>query len=156
METAERKIDLFEVAEIKLSYSAKVKSSLRPRVESSRQVYEVFAQVWDSERIEFVEDFKVMLLSRANRVLGIVTISSGGTAGTVVDVKLVYAAAIKANASSVILAHNHPSGNVLPSEQDKRLTQRVKQAGSILDIPVLDHMIMTVEGYYSFADEGDL
>jgi DNA repair protein RadC len=156
METQERKIDLFEVAEIKLSYSAKVKSSLRPRVESSRQVYEVFTQAWDDERIEFVEDFKVMLLSRANRVLGIVTISSGGTAGTVVDVKLVYAAAIKANASSVILAHNHPSGNLLPSEQDKRLTQRIKQAGNILDIPVLDHMIMTVEGYYSFADEGEL
>ncbi|WP_339880981.1 JAB domain-containing protein [uncultured Algoriphagus sp.] len=156
METQERKIDLFEVAEIKLSYSAKVKSSLRPRVESSRQVYEVFAQAWDEERIEFVEDFKVMLLSRANRVLGIVTISSGGTAGTVVDVKLVYAAAIKANASSVILAHNHPSGNLIPSEQDKRLTQRIKQAGNILDIPVLDHMIMTVEGYYSFADEGEL
>jgi DNA repair protein RadC len=156
METSERKIDLFEVAEIKLSYSAKVKSSLRPRVESSRQVYEVFTQAWDDERIEFVEDFKVMLLSRANRVLGIVTISSGGTAGTVVDVKLVYAAAIKANASSVILAHNHPSGNLLPSEQDKRLTQRIKQAGNILDIPVLDHMIMTVEGYYSFADEGEL
>ncbi len=156
METSERKIDLFEVAEIKLSYSAKVKSSLRPKVSSSRQVYEVFAQAWDTDRIEFVEDFKVMLLSRANRVLGIVTISSGGTAGTVVDVKLIYAAAIKANASSVILAHNHPSGNLLPSEQDKRLTQRVKEAGRILDIPVLDHVIMTADGYYSFADEGEL
>ncbi|WP_439487463.1 JAB domain-containing protein [Algoriphagus sp.] len=156
METSERKIDLFEVAEIKLSYSAKVKNSLRPKVGSSRQVYEVFAQAWDTDRIEFVEEFKVMLLSRANRVLGIVTISSGGTAGTVVDVKLVYAAAIKANASSVILAHNHPSGNLLPSEQDKRLTQRIKQAGNILDIPVLDHVIMTADGYYSFADEGEL
>ncbi|WP_192085366.1 JAB domain-containing protein [Algoriphagus sp. Y33] len=156
MKTQERKIDLFEVAEIKLSYSAKVKASLRPRVESSRQVYEVFAKAWDQDRIEFVEDFKVMLLSRANRVLGIVTISSGGTAGTIVDVKLVYAAAIKSNSSSVILAHNHPSGNLLPSEQDKRLTQRVKEAGRILDIPVLDHVIMTAEGYYSFADEGEL
>ncbi len=156
METSERKIDLFEVAEIKLSYSAKVKNSLRPKVSSSSQVYEVFAQVWDTDRIEFVEDFKVILLSRANRVLGIVTISSGGTAGTVVDVKLVYAAAIKANASSVILAHNHPSGNLRPSEQDKRLTQRIKQAGNILDIPVLDHVIMTADGYYSFADEGEL
>ncbi|WP_057938849.1 JAB domain-containing protein [Algoriphagus resistens] len=105
METSERKFDLYEVAEITLSYRAKVKASLLPRVESSRQVYEVFAQVWDQDRIGFVEDFKVMLLSRANKVLGIVTISSGGTAGTVVDVKLVYAAAIKANASSVILAH---------------------------------------------------
>ncbi|WP_339867051.1 JAB domain-containing protein [uncultured Algoriphagus sp.] len=156
METQERKIDLFEVAEIKLSYSAKVKNSLRPKVSSSRQVYEVFAHAWEDDKIEFVEDFKVMLLSRANRVLGIVTISSGGTAGTVVDVKLVYAAAIKANASSVILAHNHPSGNLQPSEQDKRLTQRVKEAGRILDIPVLDHVIMTAEGYYSFADEGEL
>ncbi|WP_057938803.1 JAB domain-containing protein [Algoriphagus resistens] len=105
METSERKIDLYEVAEITLSYSAKVKASLLPRVASSRQVYEVFVQVWDQDRIGFVEDFKVMLLSRANRVLGIVTISSGGTGGTVVDVKLVYAAAIKANACSVILAH---------------------------------------------------
>lgn len=156
MDTQERKIDLYVVAEIKLSYSAKVKNSLRPKVGTSRQVYEVFAQAWDQERIEFVEDFKVMLLSRANRVLGIVTISSGGTAGTVVDVKLVYAAAIKSNSSSVILAHNHPSGNLLPSEQDKRLTQRIKQAGTILDIPVLDHVIMTAEGYYSFADEGEL
>ncbi|MEB2780751.1 JAB domain-containing protein [Algoriphagus sp. C2-6-M1] len=156
METSERKIDLFEVAEIKLSYSTKVKNSLRPKVSSSRQVYEVFAQAWDTDRIEFVEDFKVMLLSRANRVLGIVTISSGGTAGTVVDVKLVYAAAIKSNCHSIILAHNHPSGNLLPSEQDKRLTQRIKQVGNILDIPVLDHVIMTAEGYYSFADEGEL
>ncbi|SFB50464.1 JAB domain-containing protein [Algoriphagus aquimarinus] len=156
MDTLERKNDLFEVAEIKLSYSANVKISLQPKVESSRQVYEVFAQAWDNDRIEFVEDFKVMLLSRANRVLGIVTISSGGTAGTIVDVKLVYAAAIKSNSSSVILAHNHPSGNLIPSEQDKRLTQRIKQAGLILDIPVLDHVIMTAEGYYSFADEGEL
>ena len=152
----ERKIDLFEVAEIKLSYSTKIKASQRPRVESSRQVYEVFTKAWDQDRIEFVEDFKVMLLSRANRVLGIVTISSGGTAGTVVDVKLVYAAAIKSNSSSVIIAHNHPSGNMRPSEQDKRLTQRIKQAGNILDIPVLDHVIMTADGYYSFADEGEL
>jgi len=156
MDTLERKKDLFKVAEIKLSYSANVKNSLRPKVGTSRQVYEVFAQAWDNERIEFVEDFKVMLLSRANRVLGIVNISSGGTAGTVVDVKLVYAAAIKSNSSSVILAHNHPSGNLMPSEQDKRLTQRIKQAGNILDIPVLDHVIMTTEGYYSFADEGEL
>ncbi|WP_225587148.1 MULTISPECIES: JAB domain-containing protein [unclassified Algoriphagus] len=111
---------------------------------------------WYQERIGFVEDFKVMLLSRAIWVLGIVTISSGGTAGTVVDVKLVYAAAIKANASAVILAHNHPSGNLMPSEQDKRLTQRIKEAGKILDIPVLDHLILAEEGYYSFADYGEL
>ena len=97
-----------------------------------------------------------MLLSRANRVLGIVTISSGGKAGTVVDVKLVFAASIKTNVSSVILAHNHPSGNLIPSEKDKRLTKRAKEAGKILDIPVLDHLILTAEGYHSFADDWEL
>ncbi|MDR7131622.1 DNA repair protein RadC [Algoriphagus sp. 4150] len=156
MDALEGKIDLFEVAEIKLSYSAKVKASMRPCVCGSRQVYEVLSKTWDRERLEFVEDFKVMLLSRANRVLGIVTISSGGTAGTVVDVKLVFAAAIKSNSHSIILSHNHPSGNLMPSEQDKRLTKRIKEAGKILDILVLDHLILTAEGYYSFADDWEL
>ncbi|WP_192348710.1 JAB domain-containing protein [Algoriphagus sp. Y33] len=144
------------MAEIKLSYSAKVKASLRPCVCGSRQVYEVLSSIWEKDRIEFVEDFKVMLLSRANRVFGIVTISSGGKAGTVVDVKLVFAASIKTNVSSVILAHNHPSGNLIPSEKDKRLTKRAKEAGKILDIPVLDHLILTAEGYHSFADDWEL
>jgi DNA repair protein RadC len=69
---------------------------------------------------------------------------------------LVFAAAIKANASSIILSHNHPSGNLMPSEQDKRLTQRMVEAGRLLDIPVIEHIIITEEGYFSFADEGIL
>lgn len=156
METQARKNNWYEVAEIKLSYSGNVKASERPKVNCSRQVFEVFSEAWDADRMEFVEDFKVMLLSRANRVLGIVNISSGGTAGTVVDVKLVLASALKSNSSSMILAHNHPSGNLMPSEQDKRLTARIKEAGKIMDIPVLDHLIVTSEGYFSFADEGAL
>ena len=156
METSERKIDLGIVAEIQLSYSNKVKASQRPKVTCSRQVYEVLVESWDKGSLDFVEHFKVMLLNRANRVLGMVTISTGGTAGTVVDIKLILATAIKANASSMILSHNHPSGNLMPSEQDKRLTNRVKDAGKLLDIPVLDHVIVTSEGYFSFADEGVL
>ncbi|MBN7816888.1 JAB domain-containing protein [Algoriphagus pacificus] len=156
METTERKIDLGIVAEIQLSYSNRVKTSQRPKVTCSRQVYEVLVESWDKGSLDFVEHFKVMLLNRANRVLGMVTISTGGTAGTVVDIKLILATAIKANASSMILSHNHPSGNLMPSEQDKRLTNRVKDAGKLLDIPVLDHVIVTSEGYFSFADEGVL
>ena len=156
MDTLGGKIDLFDVAEIKLSYSAKVKASLRPCVCSSRQVYEVFVRAWDPERVGFVEDFKVMLLSRANRVLGIVAISSGGTAGTIVDIKLVFAAALKANASSIAVAHNHPSGYMMPSEQDKRVTRRLREAGELLEIPLLDHLILSADGFYSFADEGKL
>ena len=97
-----------------------------------------------------------MLLSRANRVLGICTLSKGGTAGTVVDCKLVFATALKACAQSIIVSHNHPSGNLMPSEQDKRLTRRLVQVGKALDLPVLDHVIVTSEGYFSFADDGEL
>lgn len=103
---------VYEVAEIKLSYSAEVKASQRPKVDCSRQVFEVFAQSWDEERTEFVEDFKVILLSCANRVLGIANISSGGTAGTVVDVKLVLAAALKWNYSSMNLAQKPPYATI--------------------------------------------
>jgi DNA repair protein RadC len=156
MKTQEKKIDLATVAEITLSYNSIVKASQRPKVCTARQVYEVLYNSWDKGSLGFVEHFKVMLLSRANRVLGLTLISSGGTAGTVVDVKLVFAAAIKANASSIILSHNHPSGNLMPSEQDKRLTQRMVEAGRLLDIPVIEHIIITEEGYFSFADEGIL
>ncbi|WP_439487218.1 JAB domain-containing protein [Algoriphagus sp.] len=88
--------------------------------------------------------------------MGICTISKGGTAGTVVDAKLVFATALKGAAQSLVISHNHPSGNLLPSEQDKRLTQRLVELGKALDLPVLDHIIVTVDGYYSFADEGEI
>ena len=96
----------------------------------------------------------MLLLNRANKVLGIVEISKGGTAGTVVDPKIVFAAAIKTNCSAIILAHNHPSGNLRPSDQDIRLTRKLKECGNLLEINVWDHLIITREGYLSFADEG--
>lgn len=156
MEAQKGKTGWYEVAEIKLSYSGKAKTSALPKVDCSSRVYEVFLQAWDRDRIEFVEDFKVMLLSRSNRVLGIVNISSGGTAGTVVDIKLVFAAALKAVASSMILAHNHPSGVMMPSDQDIRMTKKLVEVGRMLDVPVLDHLIVSPDGYFSFSDDGRL
>ena len=156
MEALKEKIDLSRVAEISVGYSSKVKACQRPKVSSSRQAYQVLLDFWEKDRIEFVEDFQLMLLNRANRILGICTVSSGGTSGTVVDPKIVFATALKANASSMIVAHNHPSGNLSPSEQDKRLTKRLVEIGRALDLPLLDHVIVTPEGYYSFADEGGL
>ena len=103
-----------------------------------------------------MEQFKVLLLNRANKVLGIFEVSSGGSTGTVADPKLIFAAAIKANACGIILAHNHPSGNLQPSQADIDLTKRMKEGGRLLEIQVLDHIIVTTEGYYSFADEGIL
>ncbi len=144
------------VAEVELVYKNKVKPSERPMVKSSKECYELLLQTWDENKIEFVEQFKVVLMNRAQRVLGIYELSTGGVAGTVADPKLVFTAALKANACNIILSHNYPSGNLKPSRADEELTRKIKQAGTYLDIKVLDHVIVTSEGYYSSADEGVL
>ena len=146
--------DPWEVAEIQLSYKPKVKASQRPTVTNAADAYEVFRKYWNEDKIEFVEDFNVMILNRARRVLGIFNASSGGRSGTVADPKVVFAGAIARAACSIIVAHNHPSGNTTPSEMDLRLTRKLKQGGELLDIPVLDHIIMSSEGYTSLANEG--
>jgi DNA repair protein RadC len=145
---------LFEVAEIQLTYKSKVSPSLRPKITSSRDAYQVLNKYWDEGKIDFVEQFKILLLNRANKVIGIYEVSSGTTVNTIADPKSVFVAALKANAVGVIISHNHPSGNLEPSEADKKLTKDLKDAGRFLHIPVLDHIIMTSESYYSFADEG--
>ena len=102
------------------------------------------------------EEFWVLFLNRANRVTGKQQISSGGMAGTVVDPKLVFKSALDAKASGIILCHNHPSGNTKPSQQDIDLTKKMVSAGKVLEISVLDHLIVTQQSFYSFADEGQL
>lgn len=145
---------IFEVAEIELTYKSKVKPSLRPKVTSSKDAYEIFKRYWNESKIEFVEQFYVMLLNRNNKVLGLYHATTGTTCGTVVDPKSVFVAALKANACGVIVAHNHPSGSVSPSQPDIDLTKKLTSAGRILDVQLLDHVILTSEAYYSFADEG--
>ena len=144
----------YQVAEIQLTYKSNVKPSLRPRIECSRDAYNVFVESWDDTKLELVEQFKVMLMNRANKVLGIFEVSTGGTSGTVADPKLIFAVAIKSGACGMILAHNHPSGNLQPSQADRELTRKLKDGGTLLEIQVLDHVVLTAEGYYSFADEG--
>jgi len=102
------------------------------------------------------EQFWVIMLNRANMVLKKVMVSQGGVSGTVADPKLIFKSALENLASAIILVHNHPSGNLKPSEADIALTRKVKSAGSLLEIPVLDHLIFTNNGYYSFADEGTI
>jgi DNA repair protein RadC len=154
MEKLSNQISLFQVSEINVSYNPKFKASERPVVSTSKEVYTILFNNWDLNRIEFQEQFKILLLNRANRVLGIYEVSAGGMAGTVADPKLVFSTALKCCASSIILSHCHPSGNLKPSQADIDLTRKLKSAGSFLDIAVLDHLILTSEGYYSFADEG--
>ena len=143
-----------QVAEVELVYRSKVKASQRPLIASSADAYEILKELWEEGKIDLVEQFKVLFLNRANRVLCLFPVSSGGMTGTVADPRLIYTAALKVKAVSLILSHNHPSGSLRPSRQDEELTQKIKSAGSFLDIKVLDHVILSSEGYYSFADEG--
>jgi len=96
-----------------------------------------------------------MLLTRSNKVLGIASISKGGISGTVTDIRIILQYAIKANASGIIICHNHPSGNVQPSESDLAVTRKIKESGCIMDVQFLDHLIIIPEGkYYRMADNG--
>ncbi len=122
----------------------------RPQIRSSRDAYQaIAAQLMDLPH----EEFWILLLNRANKIMGREQISLGGVAGTVVDAKIVFRKAIEGMASSIILVHNHPSGNLQPSQQDIDLTKKLKKAGETLDITVFDHLIITDSSYFSFADE---
>jgi DNA repair protein RadC len=123
----------------------------RPRITCSRDAYEVLKpHLLDLPH----EEFWVLLLNRANQVMKCERISSGGVSGTVADPKMIFKTALENLSSAIILSHNHPSGNLTPSEADKNLTKRLREAGTYLEIPVLDHVIFTDNGYLSFADEG--
>jgi DNA repair protein RadC len=147
---------LNNVCEIEIVYKRKItcKVSSRPLIQKSADGYRVCLHYWNFNRIELLEEFKVLFLSQSNRVLKIFPVSQGGITGTVADPRLILAAAIKVAACSMILVHNHPSGNLKPSKADEELTQKIKMAASYFDIKVLDHLIITREGYFSFADEG--
>jgi len=144
------------LSEIELIYKTKVKNSERPQIKSSKDAYILVLSSWDYNKIEFFEQFKVLFMNNANKALGIYEISSGGITGTIVDLRLIFSAALKANATAIIMIHNHPSGNLTASEADKQITRKVKKAGKLLDITLLDSLIITNESYYSFADEGAL
>jgi DNA repair protein RadC len=141
-----------EIAEVQISYSHKIKPSLQVKVLSSSDAYRHVLPLW--ENIDFRESFAILLLSRAQRVLGLCWISKGGVSGTVVDPKLIFQAALKANASCLLCIHNHPSGQLSASDADIRLTRKLRDGGAFLDITVVDHIIITSESYYSMADDG--
>jgi len=147
-------ISMFQVAEVQVSYRPNFKPSERPRITGSKDSFNIFLNQWDHSKLEYVEQFKIMLLNRANRVIGVMDVSTGGMAGTLADPKVIFAAALKCSSSGIILAHNHPSGNLKPSQADINLTRKLKDGGALLDIAILDHLIITAEGYFSFADEG--
>ncbi len=156
MESTVLKSNWLIASEVELIYKAKIKASERPLIDSSYSAFKVALEAWNLDKIELLEQFKVLMLSNNNRVLGVYEMSSGGITGTVVDVRLLFVALLKAKATAFIIVHNHPSGKLAPSEADKQITAKIKQASQVLDITLLDHLIITPESYYSFADQGVL
>jgi len=141
-----------KIPEIKVSYSSGNKKKLKVR--NSNESFKILLNSWDKNTIELQEEFKILLLNRCNSVLGIYPMSKGGVSGTIIDAKLIFSVALKSNASNIIIAHNHPSGNLTPSEPDKRLTEKLQKASQYLDIILLDHLIISTDGFFSFSDNG--
>jgi DNA repair protein RadC len=112
--------------------------------------------MFNKDTFDWTEEMILLCLNRANKPIGYYKVSTGGVAGTICDAKVIYTIALNATATSIILSHNHPSGNLTPSEADKKVTKQIKAAGELLEIKLLDHLILTDEGFYSFADEGEL
>jgi len=125
----------------------------KKQITKSNHAFEIFQEHLAYQNYE---QFSAILLNRANRVIRTISISDGGITGTVVDPKKVFKLALEFNATSIILGHNHPSGQIQPSEADIALTRKMKQGGELLEIPVLDHIIVGDERYYSFSDDGRL
>ena len=125
------------------------------QISNSKQAYDYIKQFY-SDDIEIYESFYIMLLNRANHVIGYAKISQGGIVGTYVDKKIIFKYIVDSLASGVILAHNHPSGNLKPSNQDIKITNDIKELAKLLDTDLLDHLILSTGGFYSFADEGQI
>jgi DNA repair protein RadC len=123
----------------------------RPRISCSRDAFQAIAPLLTDLHHE---EFWVLHVNKANEVMTRRKLSTGGMAGTVVDIKILFKTAIEGNAAAIIAMHNHPSGNLQPSQADIDLTRRLKKAGEVLDLPLLDHLIVSERGYYSVADEG--
>ena len=151
-------IPAIKTPEIKLSvkYTKRVSFDEQVQISCSYDSFKILRHCFDIDTFLWKEEFLMLCLNRANKILGFYKVSSGGVAGTLADPKVIYTTALNCNASAIVFAHNHPSGNLKPSSADIDLTKKLKEAGRVLDIQVLDHLIVTTEKYYSFADEGIL
>ncbi len=123
----------------------------RKKIRSSDQVDYIFRPLISALKHE---EFWILLLNRSNKIIGRFLVSKGGVAMAAVDPRVIFKLAIDHLASSIVLCHNHPSGNLQPSQSDIQLTQKLLKSGKMMDVPVVDHLIITETGYFSFADEG--
>lgn len=143
------------ISEIEIHYKRAIHSlEESSRIFSSRQAHEAFIKCYDENKIGHKEFFLAMYLNNQNQILAVLQVSEGGINSTIADVRVVLQAALKLNATSFMISHNHPSGSCKPSESDKLLTNKMQAAAKALDINLLDHIIVTPNSsYFSFADD---
>lgn len=140
--------------EITIQYEKKLFGNFAVKTSKDAEIIAREIYAITGSKIEVKEYFFILLINRAHGVLGFVKLSEGGICGTLVDTRLAFASALKGLATGIILLHNHPSGNVNPSETDIQLTRKFRKIGELHDIAILDHIIITATGYYSFEDNG--
>jgi DNA repair protein RadC len=141
---------------INVTYNKSIKKSELINITSSKCAVDILKNIFSQDTFGWTEEMILLCLNRANKPIAYYKISSGGTSGTVCDPKVVFSIALGTTASGIIIAHNHPSGNLQPSQADNILTKKIKEGGELLDIKLYDHIILTEESYYSYADEGNL
>jgi DNA repair protein RadC len=141
------------ISEIEIVYKTRVKTCDRVKVTTGHQAQEILRKYYE-DVMEYREAMYVLYLNRANYVLGIKLISLGGASGTLCDPKLIMQGALKVNCHAYIISHNHPSGNTTPSDADMQLTKKLVTIGNLMDLPLLDHIIMTQDSYLSMAEKG--
>lgn len=142
--------------EVRLVYRNKTRANDRPKIDCAESAYKILKAHWGDDQISLVEEAKVMFLDNQLRLMSISTVSKGGMSGTIIDPRIVFAIALKRRSSAIILSHNHPSGNLKPSQADISLTRKFHEAGRLLEITLADHLIISEEGYYSMTNEGHI
>ena len=142
------------ISEIKIKYLPKKLNNGNVKIGNSDDAYQILLNHWNKDTLELQEEFKVLLLNNSNEVLGIYEMTRGGMTATLIDIRLLFAVALKSCATAIITAHNHPSGKLKPSTSDINIYQKIKNAANLLDIKYLDNLIITKEGKYSFTDDG--
>jgi len=142
------------LSEIQIKYNPKVSAFDRPQIKSSQDAFIQFMLFLDSQQFYIKEEAAVLYLNRANRVIGGYKLSMGGITGTIVDIRIILGVALKSLSCGIIIAHTHPSGELKPSTNDRDFTLKLKEAGKVMDIKLLDHLIIADGRFYSFADEG--
>jgi len=144
----------YQIPEIEIRY--KNNNTIKKKITNSKDCYEIMKDFFNDDTFDLIEELVVLYFDTSNQTLGWFRVSQGGISSSVVDPRIIFGIGLKAGASSMIISHNHPSGQITPSPADNNITRKLVKGGKLLGINLLDHIVVTRTGYYSYADHGEL